>query len=179
MKKEHKRLLEIKTSNTTIPSSFLSSASIPVQECNMAYAAPPNVHDARICGREAKQPLQTVASLQDQKSLAEAFVVSFLAEHTLPFTMAPQVIRLVQELARDHKMLQSLSMDRTTTPCKLREELGEMIHEKIVWVLQQVFFSMNVDECMLNAYEKIFSIIVSYFSDKLKRVVVHYYRFKL
>ena len=56
-KKEHKRLLEIKTSNIKIPSSFLPSASIPVQECNMAYGTPPNVHDARICGGKAKQPL--------------------------------------------------------------------------------------------------------------------------
>ena len=45
-KKEHKRLLEIKTSNITIPSSFLSSVSIPVQECNVAYGTPPNVYDA-------------------------------------------------------------------------------------------------------------------------------------
>ena len=33
--------------------------------------------------------------------------------------MAPQVIRLAQELARDHKTLQSLSMDRTTASYKL------------------------------------------------------------
>ena len=37
---------------------------------------------------------------------------------------------------------------------------------------------MNVNECMSNAYEKVFSIIVSYFSDKLKRVVVHHYNSK-
>ena len=41
-----------------------------------------------------------------------------------------------------------------------------------------MFSSMNVDECMSNAYEKIFSIIVSYFSDELKRVVVHHYNSK-
>ena len=144
----------------------------------MACGTPPNVHDAQICDGKAKQPLQPVASRQDGKSHA-AFVVSFSAEHTLPFTMAPRVIRLAQELARDHKTLQSLSMDRTTASYKLREGLGETIHEKIVRDLQQVFFSMNVDECMSNAYENIFSIIVSYFSDELKRVVVHHYNSKL
>ena len=117
----------------------------------------------RICGGKPKQLLLPVASLQDQKSHAEAFVVSFLAEHTLPFTMAPQVIRLAQELERDHKTLQSLSMDRTITSYKLREGLGETIHGKILRNLQQVFFSMNVDECMSNAFEKIFSISVLLF----------------
>ena len=36
---------------------------------------------------KAKQPLQPVATLQDRKSHAEPFVVSFLAEHTLSFTI--------------------------------------------------------------------------------------------
>ena len=80
--------------------------------------------------------------------------------------MAPQLIRLAQELARDNKTLQSLSMDRTTASYKLRDGLGETIHEKIVRELHQVYISMNV-ECMSNAYEIFFSITVSDFSDGL------------
>ena len=113
-----------------------------------------------------------------ESPMQKPLLYRFLDKHTLPLTMAPQVIRLAQELARDHKTLQSLSMDSTTASYKLREGLGETICEKIVQDLQQVFFSMNVNECMSNAYEKIFSIIVSYFSDKLKRVVVHHYNSK-
>ena len=46
-------------------------------------------------------------------------VLGVIAEHSMPMTMAPVVIALAKELAKDSKMLSTLSMDRTSAGYKM------------------------------------------------------------
>ena len=44
-------------------------------------------------------------SALDQKAHSETLIVSFIAEHSIPFTVAPSLIQLIPELAQDAKIL--------------------------------------------------------------------------
>ena len=66
-------------------------------------------------------------------------------------------------------------MSRVTALYKLKEGLGSYVREKIVDNMKTSYFLMNVDECMSNANEKVFSIMVSYFSESEKCVIVEHY----
>ena len=65
-----------------------------------------------------------------------------------------------------------------TAAYKLREGLAANINEDLVELLRNVHFSINVDECMSNNYEKVFSVLVSFFSEEQISVVVQHYKSK-
>ena len=115
-------------------------------------------------------------STLDRKAHSEALIVSFIAEHSMPFTAAPSLIQLIPELAQDAKILQELDMERAKLSYKLCDRSANHLNEKLLQDLLKRKFSFNVDECMSNAREKFFSILVSYYSDELKRVVVQHYK---
>ena len=60
-------------------------------------------------------------SALNRKTHSEALIVSFLAEHSMPFTAGLSLIQLIQELAKDAKILEELNMGRTKTSYKLRD----------------------------------------------------------
>ena len=47
-------------------------------------------------------------------------MLGVIAEHSLPFTMAPVLITVAKELAKDRQVLSDLSMDRTTASYKMQ-----------------------------------------------------------
>ena len=67
-------------------------------------------------------------------------------------------------------------MGRTKASYKLCDGLANHLNEKLLQDLRKMKFSFNVDECMSNAREIFFSILVSYYSEELKRVVVQHYK---
>jgi DNA-binding Xre family transcriptional regulator len=62
-------------------------------------------------------------------------VLGTLAEQSLPMTMAPVLINLSKELAKDKKALQNLGMDRTTASYKMTHGLAKTIHERTMETL--------------------------------------------
>ena len=170
-------MVNLRKTNTTLPStlSLKSSAQSSLQECNIPYGAAPNIHDSMFCNSR-KKPLKPVISALDRKAHSEALIVSFLAEHSMPFPAAPSLIQLTQELAKDAKILQELNMGRTKASYKLCDGLANHLNEKLLQDFRKSKFSFNVDECTSNAREKFFSILVSYYSSELKRVVMQHYK---
>ena len=81
------------------------------------YAAAPNIHDSMFCNSR-KKPLKPAICALNGKAHSEALIVSFLAEHSMPFTFT-SLIQLTQKLAKDAKILQELNMGRTKGSCKL------------------------------------------------------------
>ena len=140
-----------------------------------AYGAAPNIHDSMFCNSR-KKPLKPVISALDRKAHSEALIVSFLAGHLKPFTAAPSLIQLIQELAKDAKTLRELNMGRTKASYKLRDRLANHLNEKLLQDLRKSKLSFNVHKCISNARENFFSILVSYYSNKLKQVVVQRYK---
>ena len=142
----------------------------------MPYGAPPNIHDEAICSAKKERGLPKIVSFADRKAHAEGFLVSFMAENSIPFTLAPKLVEFAQMMSSDAKVLQQLSMSRFTASYKLCEGLAATLEDDLIGVLKKSYFSMNVDECMSNSYEKVFSILVSYFSEEYKSVVVQHYK---
>ena len=61
----------------------------------------PNVHDEATCTSRKENSIRKIVSAEDREAHAQAFVVSFIAEHSLPFTMSPHLIRFAQTLSSD------------------------------------------------------------------------------
>ena len=60
------------------------------------------------------------APVKDHIVSQEAMILGFLAEYTLPFTMAPKLIELTKAMSADKTALSKLPMSRTTVSYKMR-----------------------------------------------------------
>ena len=117
--------------------------------------------------------INTVVSLVDHKHL-EAYVISFVVENSLPLSSVPKFIEFAKNLARDHKALSELKMNRTAASYKLVDGLNVYESKKIVDAMKSYPFSINIDECTSNNHYKVFSVLVSYFEILGLSVVQHY-----
>ena len=95
----------------------------------------------------------------------EAMLLGFLAENTLPFTMAPKLIELTKAMSADKTALSKLSISRATASYKMRFGLAKTIEDQLSEELQNTYFSLNIDETTNHAsHKKIFTTFVGYFS---------------
>jgi hypothetical protein len=60
----------------------------------------------------------------------------------------------------------------------MREGLGTLLSKILVKDLKLSFFSMNVDECFSNSNQKVFSVLVSYYSESQGEVVIRHFKSK-
>lgn len=95
-----------------------------------------------------------------------------LDEQSLPMTMAPVLINLTKELAKDRKALQNLSMDRTSATCKMTHGLTKTIRERTLKTLRISPFSFNIDEATSNNNKHVLAVLVSYFLESEGRIVL-------
>ena len=151
------------------------SAASDGRPCSVPYGAAENIHNSQFCTQGPKSQSKPSVSFLDKKSHAEARTLSFIAEHSLPLSLVQHLIKYAQEMAQDSKVLTTLNMERTTAAYKLRDGLGAVLHRRLVNELRISKFSINVDECMSAAHEKVFSVIVSYFSEEEKCTVFKHY----
>ena len=141
----HKQKRKTRDTNQSLPSWFSARASAESGEsgrnnsakandnqCEMPYGAPPNCHNATLCTSGKVQPPLPNVSFADRKANAEALVTSFVAENNIKFNQTQKVIKLAKQLAEDPKVLQDLSMERTTCSYKLTDGLGLVTHKRIV-----------------------------------------------
>lgn len=119
---------------------------------------------------EQDRPLDIIT----RKARQEVLISSFIAENSLPFSLAPKLIQLCQTLSRDQTALDSLSMNRTTVCYKLKYGLSKTIKEKVVKTLQHSCFSLTVDESTSNAEDSILEILVQYFCEEQNQIVVQH-----
>ena len=115
-------------------------------------------------------------SFKDRVSQQQAMVCSFISEHTLPFSIAPHLIKFAQALASDHKALQALSMERFCATYKLTHGVHEVTRKRIVNKLRTVPFSINLDEATSKSNKKrVLNILVCYFDSDTGESVTHLY----
>jgi hypothetical protein len=123
---------------------------------------------------EAPAPLP-LTPLNDRVLNAEAMVLGFAAENSLPFSIVPGVINLAKALASDSKALSSMHINRTTASYKTQFGIGKTSAEHLVDILKRTPFSFNIDESTSSNYHKVLTILVSYFCPLRSRVVVHHF----
>ena len=81
-------------------------------------------------------------------------------------------------MAKDIKVLNCLSMDRTTASYKMNYGLAKYFQGKLDSELQNTFFSLNID--VSSNLEKVVAVFVSYFSEEEGQIVVkHLESFKI
>lgn len=100
-------------------------------------------------------------------------MLGFLAERSLPFNLAPILAELCQEVSRDPRALNEVSLGRAAAAYKMVHGLGKTMKMEIITDLQRTPFSMNIDEATSKNHLKVLSILVSYLSPVLGRVIHH------
>ena len=78
-----------------------------------------------------------------------------IAEHSLPFAIAPVIVELAQSLALDKVALQGIKLSRTAAAYKMVHGLGRTFSERTFSNLRRFPFSLNLDESTLNNNKKV------------------------
>ena len=107
--------------------------------------------------------INLVVSLVDRKHHLEANVISFVVENSLPLSSIPKFIEFGKNLAKDHKALSDLKMNRTAASYKLVDGLNVYECKTIVDAMKSYPLSIYIYECTSNNHHKVSSILVSYF----------------
>ena len=105
-------------------------------------------HPMLLMAQPSEAPTQPTVPLCDRKVNQEAMLLGFMAQRSMPFTMAPDIVDLSKALASDPKALNELSMDRTTASYKMRHGLAKTMEDEVVHDLKNNKFSMNIDEAL-------------------------------
>ncbi|XP_073710036.1 uncharacterized protein [Misgurnus anguillicaudatus] len=101
-------------------------------------------------------------------------VLGTLAEHSLPFTMAPVIVDLAQTLAKDKVALSGMKLSRTSAKYKMVHGLGKTLSDRILSNTGKLPFSLNLDEATSSSDKKVLSILVSYYNPERKAVDVEH-----
>ena len=103
----------------------------------------------------------------------EGMVLSFVAEHKLPFAMANNV-ELANEMMRDPLAAKTLKRSCTVAAYKLRDGLAKGLEEELIEKLKKCFFSLDLDEATSLTHHKVLTLSVSYFCHLKKEIVVEH-----
>ena len=118
---------------------------------------------------------QTAVSFADRVAHSEAMVLGFAADHSLSFSVTPEIVSLARELAKDPQALTHMRLgDRTTCSYKMRLGLAETVQSKTIKALQSGLFSINIDEAFSNNHKKILAVLVNFYCHENKEVVTQH-----
>ena len=96
-------------------------------------------------------------------------VLSFIAEYSLPFSSARNVVELAKEMMSDPKAANKLQVARQTASYKMRHGLAKGLEKQLIDKLREGFFSFNIDEATSSNLHKVLTLLVSYFCTTKKR----------
>ena len=102
-------------------------------------------------------------------------ILGFTAENSLSFSVVPRKIDLAKALASDRKALDSLHINRTTASYKTQFGIGKTFAEQLNSTLKCTPFSFNMDESTSSNFQKVLTILVSYFCPLKNQVVVQHF----
>ncbi|GBM00212.1 hypothetical protein AVEN_32573-1 [Araneus ventricosus] len=112
-------------------------------------------------------------SLNDRRANQKATLACFVAENSLPFSLAPKLVELCQTLAKDSPALSKLKMERTaeTYMAKTAHGVAKTRREELVAKLNKNYFSMNVDEATNNNGDKVINVLVRVYDDEKEKII--------
>ena len=110
-------------------------------------------------------------SRMDSCTDAKIRTCAFLAEHCLPFSLAPDLISFCQKMAQEPKALDRLSMCRKTATYTTTHGVAAALKEDLFEKLHTRHFSLNIDEATNNANNKIVNVVVRYYDEERGEVV--------
>ena len=144
--KKHVEKLHNRLTNSALP------GAIPVSNSDKLYGLAPNLK-CNVKDVEHASPIPSPAvHISDRKSNQEVMVLGVLAEHSLPFAMAPLMVDLAKELSRDKHALNRLGLTRTVASYMYKMQLGvaKTFEERLLSTLR----SLNMDKSMSKNHKK-------------------------
>ena len=87
-------------------------------------------------------------------------VLGTLAEHSLPFKMAPVIISLAQTLARDKVALSHMKLSQTAAKYKMVHGLGKTFYDHILSNTGKLPFSINLGEATSSSDKKLIIVLI-------------------
>ncbi|GBM40158.1 Breast carcinoma-amplified sequence 3 [Araneus ventricosus] len=130
--------------------------------------------EARTAATTNLTPVQRNVPPYDRISNAEALILGVIAEHNLPFSMAPVLVNVSKTLAEDKKALNHLSLSRNCASHKMKFGVAKTFLQDTLKNLLTIKFSLNLDEATSNYNMRVLSVLASYFSPSVNRVVVEH-----
>ena len=125
---------------TSHSSSEISTCTPLARECTMPYFVAENVHTTATCPSLQENTSRQIASVSYRKYHLEAYVLSFVAENSLPLSVVPKLIEFSQFLSRDPRALSQLQMNWTAASYKLKHGLSVYVPKKVVECMKKVLF---------------------------------------
>ncbi|GBN37833.1 hypothetical protein AVEN_25438-1 [Araneus ventricosus] len=109
-----------------------------------------------------KTCLGLLTSLSNRTVNLKAMLLGFLAEKSLPFTVAPDLLELVKGMSKDRKALNCITMHQNAASYKTRFGISKTVKEALLEDLQKEFFSLNLDGSTNSSNQKIVTVLVNY-----------------
>ena len=123
---------------------------------------------------EKASPVNSNIPLSDRITHMERMVLYFVAEYSLSFSSARNIVELAKEMMRDPKTANKLQAARQTTLYKMRHGLAKGLEKQLIDKLREGFFSFNIDEATSSNLHKVLTLLVSYFCTTKNEVVVEH-----
>ena len=101
-------------------------------------------------------------------------VLSTIAEHSLPLSLAPVLVELSRALAQDKAALDGVQLSRTSASYKMVHGLGLTVAERIFANMKEFPYSLNVDEATSDTNKKVLAVLVSYYNMTTRAVEVQH-----
>ena len=76
----------------------------------------------------------------------EGMVLSFIAEYSLPFSSARNIVELAKEMMHDPKAANKLQVARQTALYKMQHSLAKGLEKQLIDKFRKRFFSFNINE---------------------------------
>lgn len=154
---KHAEKVILKDDNYSFPSSFFAD--------NPSTSSAPKTNAA---------PTKVNVPICDRVSNSEALILGVLAENNLPFSMAPVLVEVGKTLAEDRKALNHLSIKRNCAAYKMRFGVAKTFFQETLTNLENMKFSLNVDESTSNNHMRVVTVLTSYFSPLVSKVVIEH-----
>ena len=123
---------------------------------------------------EKKLRVNSNIPLSDRIIHKEGMVLSFIAEYSLPFSSARNIVELAKEMMRNPKAANKLKVARQTASYKMWHGLAKGLQKQLKDKVREGFFSFNIDEATSSNLHKVLTLLVSYFCSTKNQVVVEH-----
>ena len=143
---------------------------------SLTYGLPPAYADIDTSSSSTNvvTPQPTSVHILDRPVQTEAMLVSFIAEHSLSFSITGSLIELVKEIAEDEAVMKCLHMHRTTASYKLSYGLALSWKQELVAHLKVTPFSLNMDESTSSNTKHVYTVLCSYYNSAVENIVVEH-----
>ncbi|XP_018399003.1 PREDICTED: uncharacterized protein LOC108776788 [Cyphomyrmex costatus] len=110
--------------------------------------------------------VQSLNSMELSTKKADLYFAAFVAEHNVPFKIMEHMPQLIKQICVDSEIAKNIACSRTKVTAIVQNVIGQYNLEQICKTLNNVKFSLIVDESTDRGCTKHLCIVVRFFQDK-------------